>query len=78
MADLQLRVAEWLAERNLPAALTPGVMAFAMWDLVMNTQMADGDDWIPVFRAAQGVSSDRIADYVAALAADGPLVPATK
>jgi hypothetical protein len=78
VADLQLRVAEWLAERQLPAALAPGVMAFAMWDLVMNTQMADSDDWIPVFRAVQGVSPDRIGDYVAALAADGPLVPATK
>ena len=78
VADLQLRVAEWLAERQLPAALAPGVMAFAMWDVVMNTQMVDSDDWIPVFRAVQGVSPDRIGDYVAALAADGPLVPATK
>ena len=75
VADLQLRVAEWLAERRLPASLAPGVLAFAMWDLTMTAQVANADDWLPVVRAAQAVSSQRLEDYVSALAAGGPLVP---
>ena len=78
VADLQLRVVEWLAEEKLPAVLAPGVVSFAMWDLAMSTQMVDEDDWLAVVRAAQAVSSDRLADHVSALTADGPLVPATQ
>jgi hypothetical protein len=74
-ADLQLRTAEWLAEMNLPAALAPGVLRSALWDLAMNTRMADPDDWLAVVRAAQAVPADRMADYVSALTAVGPLVP---
>ena len=75
VADLHLRTAEWLAEMNLPAALAPAVLRSAMWDLAMNTRMADPDDWLAVVRAAQAVPADRMADYVSALTADGPLVP---
>jgi hypothetical protein len=78
VADLQLRVAEWLAEEKLPAVLAPGIVSFAMWDLAMSTQMVDEDDWLAVARAAQAVSSDRLTDHVSALAADGPLVPVTQ
>jgi hypothetical protein len=78
VADLQLRVAEWLAELKLPAVLAPGVMSQAMWDLAMNAQMADEDDWLAVVRAAQGLSGVRMADHVSALTADGPLVPVTR
>lgn len=76
--DLQLRVAEWLAELKLPAVLAPGVMSFAMWDLAMGTQMADQDDWLAVLRTAQGLSADRMADHVSALTANGPLIPVAK
>jgi hypothetical protein len=41
----------------------------------MNTRMAHQDDWLAVARAAQAVPADRMADYVSALTADGPLVP---
>jgi hypothetical protein len=78
VADLQLRTAEWLAEANLPAALAPGILRSAMWDLVTNTRMADADDWLAVARAAQAVPADRMADYVSALTADGPLVPVSQ
>jgi hypothetical protein len=78
VADLQLRVAELLAELKLPAVLAPGVMSYAMWDLAMSAQMADQDDWLAVLRAAQGLSADRMADHVSALTADGPLVPVAK
>ena len=76
--DLQLRVAELLADLKLPAGLASGVMAYAMWDLVMNAQMADRDDWLAVHRTAQRLSADRLTDYVAALTVDGPLVPVAK
>jgi hypothetical protein len=78
VADLHLRTAEWLAEMNLPAALAPAVLRSAMWDLAMNTRMADPDDWLAVVRTAQAVPADRMADYVSALTADGPLVPVSE
>ncbi|HSK10961.1 MAG TPA: hypothetical protein VK911_15370 [Vicinamibacterales bacterium] len=74
VADLQLRVAEWLAERRLPASLAPGVLSFGMWELTMTAQAASADDWLPVIRAAQAVSSGQLEDHVSALAAGGPLV----
>jgi hypothetical protein len=76
LPDLQLRVAEWLADKRLPAMLAPGILSFAMWDLTMTTQVAGQDDWLPVLRSAQAVSSDRLEDYLSALAAGGPLVRA--
>jgi hypothetical protein len=78
LADLQLRVAEWLAELKLPAVLAPAVASYAMWDLAMGAEMADLDDWLSVVRAAQALSADRMADHVSALAVDGPLVPMPK
>jgi hypothetical protein len=78
VADLHLRTAEWLAEMKLPAALAPAVLRSAMWDLAMNTRMADPDDWLAVVRAAQAVPADRMADYVSALTAGGPLVPVSQ
>jgi hypothetical protein len=78
VADLQLRVVEWLAELKLPAALAPDVLSYASWDLAWRAQMADFDDWLAVMRAAQALSADRVADYVSALASDGPLVELRK
>jgi hypothetical protein len=76
--DTQLRVAELLADLKLPAGLASGVLAYAMWDLAMNAQMAEWDDWLAVSRSAQRLSADRLADYVAALTVDGALVPVPK
>ena len=75
VADLQLHVADWLAERQLPSPLAQAVLSFAMWDLTMTAQAADADDWLAVVRAAQAVSSERLEDYVAGLTAGGPLFP---
>jgi hypothetical protein len=74
-ADLHLRVAEWMADVRLPAGLAPGLLRAAAWDVAMNTQMADFDDWLAAVRAAQALPSDRLADHVSALTAEGPLVP---
>jgi hypothetical protein len=78
IADLQLRVAEWLADMKLPAVLASGVVAYAMYDLAMSAQMADLADWLAVLRTVQRLSPDRMADHVSALTAHGPLVPAAK
>ncbi len=76
MADLQIRVAEWLSDRRLPALLARGVLAMATWDLAMHAQVANHDDWLSVVRAAQSVTDQQFEDYVWAMAAGGALVPA--
>jgi hypothetical protein len=75
-ADVTVLVARELAERGLPAALAPGIAAFAMQDVLDETQPAYFDDWSQFGRAARSIPADRIVDYIAALTATGPLVPA--
>lgn len=75
-ADVALQVADILASLGLPASLAPGVLAFAMQDVADQAQPAYFGDWDEFGRAALALSRDRIADYVAALTANGPLVPA--
>lgn len=75
MADAQLRVLEHLAVAGLPSALVPGVAARVAWDVVRDAGVAGPDDWLPIIRAAQALSFDQVADHVAALTYDGPLVP---
>lgn len=74
-ADVALRVAEALAALHLPATLAPGVLAFALQDVSDLTEPSYPDDWGAFARAARELSNDRITDYVAALTANGPLVP---
>ncbi len=74
--DLNLRVAEMLAELRLPALLTKPVLAAAVQDFVEDAAPMDGSDWWALSRAARAVSRERIEDYVAAAASvDGALVP---
>jgi len=75
LADIELRVVEWLDALKLPSALAPGVMAFAAWDVTTGAGMADRDDWLAVARAAQSLPLDRVRDCVSALTAHGPMVP---
>jgi hypothetical protein len=74
-ADVALLIAEELAERQLPAALAPSLLAFAMQDALDATQPAYFDDWSEFGRAAQSIPKERFLDYVAALTAGGPLLP---
>lgn len=78
-ADVALLVAETLADLRLPAALAPGVIAYAMQDVIEGARPAYLDDWPAFERAVRRIPRERLVDYVAALAADGPLValPAT-
>ena len=75
VADLNLRVVLALNELNLPAALARGVLAAATQDYIDNVAPLYPDDWLTLVRSAQSISTDRIADYVAALTADGTLSP---
>jgi hypothetical protein len=73
-----LRIAEALSELKLPAALAPGVLAFAMQDVLDSARLAYYDDWTEFSRAASALDDVQIADYVSALAAGGPFIPADR
>ena len=75
-ADVALRVAEALAELDLPATLAPAVVAYAMQEVIDGARPAYFDDWTAVERSARDIPRDRLVDYIAALAADGPLIAA--
>lgn len=75
LADVNLRAAEVLAARRLPALLVRDVAAFAMQQVIDAAHPAYFDDWLPVAFAARDIADDRWDDYVAALTAAGPLLP---
>ncbi len=77
VADLNLRVAVWLSEMRLPAALAKSVLAVAVRDFVDHVRPSDEDDWLTLVRTAQGLSRERLEDFLAVATADGPLVPET-
>ena len=77
VSDLPLRVAVVLHNLHLPGVLARSVLAAAMQDFVDSVNPTDGNDWLTLSRAAQAIADDRFEDYVAAAAADGPLVPDT-
>jgi hypothetical protein len=77
VADLNLRVAAALAEMRLPAALAKSVLSFAVQDFVDRASLLHADDWLTRVRAARALSRERIEDYVAAAAVEGPLVAET-
>ena len=72
--DLNLHVARMLAHLRLPARLAKYVLSAAVMDFVDEVRGTDPDDWLSLVRGAAAVPQDRIEDYVAAAAADGPLV----
>ncbi len=73
--DAHLRIVSVLATLKLSATLTPAVLAFALQDVLDESQPAYLDDWQAFGAAAKALSTERIVDYIAALTADGPLVP---
>jgi hypothetical protein len=75
--DLTLRVAELLVQYRLPASLAPSVLSPALADLIHEAPLGHADDWYAMGAYVRGVSDDRLLDYIASLAAGGPLVPAT-
>jgi hypothetical protein len=75
VADLNLRIAIVLHDLQLPAAIERHVLSAAMQDFVDDVAPSDTDDWLTLVRAAQRITREQVEDYVAAVAADGPLVP---
>jgi hypothetical protein len=75
-ADVALHVADTLAALQLPASLAPFVLGFAMQDVTEQARPAYAEDWDEFERAALELPRDRLTDFVAALTAGGPLVPA--
>jgi hypothetical protein len=73
--EVTLLVADTLASRQLPAALAPSVASFAMQDAIDEARLAYFDNWPEFERAVRELPRDRLTDYIAALAANGPLLP---
>jgi hypothetical protein len=75
-ADVAILVAEALAASNMPAEIAPGVIAYAMQEVVDQARPSYFDDWLEFSRATIAISRDVIGDYIAAQAAGGALLPA--
>jgi hypothetical protein len=73
--DLNLHIARMLSRLRLPARLAKYVLSAAVQDFLDEVRTTDTDDWLSLVRGAAAVPRDRIEDYVAAAAANGPLVP---
>ena len=73
-ADVSLLAADALAARRLPAALAPGVVGLAMQDALDAARPAYLDDWSGFTRTVAALPAAKMDDYIAALAASGPLI----
>jgi hypothetical protein len=75
-ADLPLRIAELTVQAGLPPEVYPGVLAFAVQDLLDSAELASSEDWAGLGRQARRLTRERFEDYVSALAGIGVLTPA--
>ncbi len=73
--DAALRVAELIEHAQLPLELLPGVLAFAVQDIIEDAPLLSSDDWLGLVRRAGLLTKARFDDIVAALAAVGVLSP---
>jgi hypothetical protein len=78
IADLQLKVLSETAALHLPASLVRGIHAAALQDYLDNARPAYIGDWWTLGELARTLSRERVLDYVSALTAGGPLVPASE
>jgi hypothetical protein len=76
--DLNLRLAELLAELRMPAALLGPILTSATLELVNNTVSRDADDRRALVEFVSALTLDRLEQYLALLTTDGPLVPIGK
>ncbi len=76
-ADVSVMVADTLASLELPAQIAPGVIAFAMQEVLDQAWPAHPDDWSGFSRAATSISRDALVDFIAAQTAGGALLPAS-
>jgi hypothetical protein len=78
IADLQLKVLSEAAALHLPGSLVRGIHAAALQDYLDNARPAYIGDWWTLGELARTLSRERVLDYVSALTAGGPLVPASE
>jgi hypothetical protein len=74
--DLNLRLAELLAELRMPAALLGPVLRSASLEFVNGAISRDPDDWRGPVEFVQALGPEHLEQYLALLTTDGPLVPA--
>ena len=77
-ADLNLRLAELLADMQMPAALLAPVLASATLDFVNSASSRDEDDRRGPVEFVQALTPERLEEYLALLTTDGPLVPVSE
>jgi hypothetical protein len=75
LADVNLQIAVLLKALALPAPLARVALSAAMQDFIDEVRPTDEADWITMARAARTMTTDQVADYLAAATAAGPLVP---
>jgi len=73
--DLNLRLAEILADMKMPAALLGPVLASATLDFVDVATSRDQDDRRGLVEFVQALRAERVEQYLALLTTEGPLVP---
>src|SRR5262249_19839367 len=73
--DLNLRLAEPLADSKMPASLLAPVLASATLDLVNTATSRDLDDRRGLVEFVHALRVDRVEEYLGLLTTDGPLVP---
>lgn len=71
--ELPLRIADWLTQAELPPALFPGVLAFAVQDVIDSAGLSSSEDWHGFVRHGRALTRERFDDYVSALAGLGIL-----
>jgi hypothetical protein len=72
--DVPLKIAETLSTLKLPATMAPALAGFVTQDVLDHARLAYPDDWEAFSRAVADIPAERMADYVAALTVNGPLV----
>lgn len=77
MPDLQLRIAELLADLGMPAVLARDVMSAAALDLVNLARSQGHDDIRSIIDHVHGVGAELLETYLALFTVDGPLRDAT-
>jgi hypothetical protein len=74
-ADLNLRLAELLAEFRMPASLLAPVLAAATQEFINTAPSRDQDDRRSLVEFVLALRPERVEQYLALLTTDGPLVP---
>jgi hypothetical protein len=73
--DLTIRLAELLAELEMPPAMLAAVLGPATADLLDHAVSRDADDRRGLVEFVQGLDASRVEEYLALLTSGGPLVP---